>query len=70
MESSSSEKTAINCKNATVMGSGSAVRQSMVILPMIWRRICFTLITSTILQNCWTDLDRRDGSVMITVSPG
>ena len=70
IESSNSENTAINCKNATVIGSGSVVRQSMVILPKIWSLMHLDLITSTIWQNCCTERDRRDGSVMITVSPG
>src|SRR5699024_8413152 len=54
----------------TVIGSGSFVRQSMVILPRIWSLMRFVLIVSTIAQNCCTERDRRDGSVIITVSPG
>ena len=70
MDNSSSLKIAISCKNAIVIGSASDVRQSIVILPIILRQICFSLIISAIRQNCCTDLDSRDGSVMITVSPG
>lgn len=70
MLNSNSEKTAINCRKATVIGSGSVVRQSIVMLPRIWSRMCLSRIVSTIPQNCWTDRDRRDGSVITTVSPG